>query len=161
MERLTEWRGEHAAVVNNHANYIDRLAAYEDTGLEPEEVAQCRKYKDNHFAYMAREGMYIARPDIELMIGVGADKWKEIALADKEGRLVVLPCKVGDTVFFVIKEKIYEAQICILQWYEHSRGVVSEIRGDVVGGSVGASISDFGKTVFFTREEAEAALKKG
>jgi len=30
MERLTEWRGEHAAVVNHHANYIDRLAAYED-----------------------------------------------------------------------------------------------------------------------------------
>lgn len=30
MERLTEWRGEHAAVVNHHANYIDRLARYED-----------------------------------------------------------------------------------------------------------------------------------
>ena len=30
MERLTEWRGEHAAVVNHHVNYIDRLARYED-----------------------------------------------------------------------------------------------------------------------------------
>lgn len=38
MERLTEWRGEHAAIVNHHENYIDRLAAYEDTGLEPEEI---------------------------------------------------------------------------------------------------------------------------
>lgn len=38
MERLTEWRGEHAAIVNHHANYIDRLAAYEDTGLTPDEL---------------------------------------------------------------------------------------------------------------------------
>lgn len=28
--RLTEWRGEHAAVVEHHENYIDKLAAYED-----------------------------------------------------------------------------------------------------------------------------------
>ena len=28
--RLTEWRGEHAAIVNHHENYIDKLAAYED-----------------------------------------------------------------------------------------------------------------------------------
>lgn len=30
MKRCTEWRGEHAAVVDNHVNYIDRLARYED-----------------------------------------------------------------------------------------------------------------------------------
>ena len=28
--RLTDWRGEHAAIVNHHENYIDKLAAYED-----------------------------------------------------------------------------------------------------------------------------------
>lgn len=30
MSRCTEWRGRHAAVVDNHVNYIDRLARYED-----------------------------------------------------------------------------------------------------------------------------------
>lgn len=30
MSRCTEWRGPHAAVVDNHVNYIDRLARYED-----------------------------------------------------------------------------------------------------------------------------------
>ena len=38
MERVTEWRGDHAAVCNHHVNYIDRLARYEDTDLEPEEI---------------------------------------------------------------------------------------------------------------------------
>lgn len=39
MDRCTEWRGEHAAVSDNHVNYIDRLAAYEDLGYGPEELA--------------------------------------------------------------------------------------------------------------------------
>jgi len=30
MKRCTEWRGKHAAVVDNHVNYIDKLARYED-----------------------------------------------------------------------------------------------------------------------------------
>lgn len=30
MSRCTEWRGDHAAVVDNHVNYIDLLARYED-----------------------------------------------------------------------------------------------------------------------------------
>lgn len=38
MERVTEWRGEHAAIVNNHVNYIDLLAEYEDTGFTPQEI---------------------------------------------------------------------------------------------------------------------------
>ena len=46
MSRCTEWRGEHAAVMDNKVNYIDRLARYEDTGLEPEEVTilQAQQY---------------------------------------------------------------------------------------------------------------------
>ena len=40
MIRCTEWRGEHAAIVDNHVNYIDRLAQYEDTGLAPEEIQE-------------------------------------------------------------------------------------------------------------------------
>lgn len=39
MNRCTEWRGEHAAVIARDVNYIDRLAQYEDTGMEPEEIA--------------------------------------------------------------------------------------------------------------------------
>lgn len=40
MERCTEWRGEHAAVMAHNVNYVDRLARYEDTGLEPDEIQE-------------------------------------------------------------------------------------------------------------------------
>ena len=72
--------------------------------------------------------------------------------------VMVPPVKIGDTAHFIINGQIYEAKICILQWYKHPNGVIDEIRGDVVGGSVGASFSDWGKTVFLTSEEAESAL---
>lgn len=38
MGMCTEWSGEHAAVTAHNINYIDRLARYEDTGLEPAEL---------------------------------------------------------------------------------------------------------------------------
>ena len=68
------------------------------------------------------------------------------------------PVKIGDTAFFIVEGNIYETEVCVLQWYKHARGVVDEIRGNTIGGSVGASLSEWGKTVFLTREEAEAAL---
>lgn len=46
MNRCTEWRGEHAAVSDNHVNYIDRLAKYEDSGLEPEEIAGLANFRE-------------------------------------------------------------------------------------------------------------------
>lgn len=75
--------------------------------------------------------------------------------ANAEGQLVVLPCKVGDTVFFT-------------RWSfkngkrEIHTGIVRNVRYDSCDGTV--SISDgekyciFGKTVFLTREAAEKAL---
>lgn len=41
-------------------------------------------------------------PGIDLPDGYELDRLKELAEADKEGRCVVLPCKVGDTVYRVL-----------------------------------------------------------
>ena len=71
MERLTEWRGEHAAVVNHHENYIDRLAAYEDTGMTPEDIRS-------------------ARETLRCFDNIGIKRGNEIVTAEEEGRLVVL-----------------------------------------------------------------------
>lgn len=60
----------------------ERLAAYEDTGLEPE---QCAEY-----AKADREGHYIVLRDAEQE---GVKRLRELAEADKEGRVAVLPCK--------------------------------------------------------------------
>lgn len=71
----------------------------------------------------------------------------------------VPPVKIGDTAFFIINGKIYEAKICLLQWQQNSYGATSEIRGSVCSyQSVSASFSEWGKTVFATREGAERVL---
>ena len=64
----------------------------------------------------------------------------ELACADKAGRLVVLPCKVGDTVY--ILHRTFDG-------------------ADVVGETElwWTDIPQLGKTVFLTREEAEKALE--
>lgn len=70
---------------------VERLAAYEDTGLTPE---QCAEY-----AKADREGRYIVLRDAEQE---GAKRLRELAEADKEGRVAVLPCKVGGSMLNMI-----------------------------------------------------------
>ncbi len=91
---------------------VERLAAYEDTGLTPEEVA-------------------------------------ELAQAQKDGRLVVLPCKVGDVVFAAESNPVIPLTMAYVGAYL-----------DGADGGDWEKFQNFGKTVFLTREEAEAALKK-
>ena len=84
------------------------------------------------------------------------DRLLELACADKAGRLVVLPCKVGDDVWFVRK---FGKERCI------KRAEVSciniDCRGEVFVSARRISGGYIGKTVFLTHEEAEAALKGG
>lgn len=66
-------------------NAIVRLAAYEDTGLTPEEIVNADKtLKDNWEMPLDRLTEAI-----------------DLIKAKDDGRLVVLPCKVGDTVYQV------------------------------------------------------------
>lgn len=67
-----------------------RLAAYEDTELYPEEVLPKDKADD-----IALKLMRLA--DLESLCSY--TRLRELAEADRDGRLVVLPCKVGDTVY--------------------------------------------------------------
>ena len=89
MERLTYFKDGYWRVnfsgVQYQADFVDRLAAYEDTGLTPERCAE--------FARADAEGRYIVMRDAEQE---GVARLREIAEADKDGRVVVLPCKVGE-----------------------------------------------------------------
>lgn len=64
-----------------------RLAAYEDTGLEPESIEALK------LSMMGK-----ALSEITEFSGLPIDRLRELAEADKDGRVVVLPCKVGNTV---------------------------------------------------------------
>ncbi len=77
---------------------IDRLAAYEDTGLEPVEVEAMKT---------AMMGKAIA--EIKEFDGVSIDHLRELVQAEQDKRLVVLPCKL-DEVFYQW-EKVIIAQV--------------------------------------------------
>ena len=80
----------------------------------------------------------------------------DIANAEAEGRLVVLPCKIGDTVYWIRGKAILEVYI---QWFEtNAYGWCA--CGQYPPMAPTFEFGDFGKTVFLTREEAEAALRK-
>ena len=117
----------------------NRLAEYEDTGLEPEKIVFLKNVVDDAFS---------DKPEFTEHI-------RELLRAEKDGRLVVLPCKVGDTIYRCgdpIK-KIYEWQIAYVEVYEDETVFVDDSDNTFVE-------ADIGKTVFLTREEAEKALEE-
>jgi hypothetical protein len=126
---------------------FDRLAAYENTGLEPGEILTGKE--------MVEVGCVIIRLKKYEDIGP-IDHLRELAQAEKDGRLVVLPCNMHDPLYIINNGEIHRNYGC--QWHFTGKecqtfGTLS-MYGEVVG------LDDFGKTVFLTREEAEEALKK-
>lgn len=108
-----------------------QLKAYEDTELMPEEIDM-----DHEAAEQLR---HLCR-DCDL------ERLEKLAEADRDGRLVVLPCKVGDTVYRIFNPSDREPVISA-----HTLMSVDYIV---------RWLDKFGKTVFLTREEAEKALEE-
>lgn len=163
MDRLTYWcddgqgGGEWSVNVNcreESGPHIDRLAAYEDTGLEPEEIEKIKQdVEDGYLKSTARR------------YGIDVSRLRELAQADREGRCVVLKCKPNATVWF-IKSAFSTAHFPIEGNHVSIKGVACD--GDIYCSAITAYnkisrsfyMSDIGKTVFLTREEAEAALRR-
>lgn len=126
MERLTSTRpwSEAQNDLSNEPGYSyiwQKLQRYEETGLEPEELAQ----------------------------------------AEKEGRLVVLPCDVWDKLYDVtlgeVREKIVISLSMLLSKSVNHLVIHAENFRNAV---TSYELQDIGKTVFLTREAAEAALEE-
>lgn len=77
--------------------------------------------------------------------------------AEEQGLLLRLPCKVGDTVYFLDRFCGGYASDCPSRPCENCPDYQLEI---YEGNFMLNNICDFGKTVFLTREEAEAKLKE-
>ena len=116
------------------------LAAYEDTGITAEEITAT-----------ASLPMFVKVTSAAL--GTTPDRLRELAEADRDGRLVVLPCKVGDTVYFALLGRIIEKQVFSIVSFSNSTRIYCD------GTSEYFRPEDIGKTFFLTREEAEAALE--
>ena len=91
----------------------------------------------------------------KIIYGVPCDRVKQLCEAEKDGRCVVLPCKVGDTLYW-IDNCHYTNEDCKIK-----KSVVSNIRltdyGIWIGFYSGENVSEeqFGKNVFFKYEDAE------
>jgi hypothetical protein len=111
------------------------------------------------------------RPLISQCLGRPLDEIIELVHEKDEGRIVVLPCKVGDTVYRIVKllngeAKIVEGEVFeIAITHEHHDGNECQFYFLAKGEeftrknySIWCDFVDFGKTVFLSREEAEKAL---
>ena len=119
---------------------VDKLAAYEDT-----------EFSTDASIKLAAQAL-----------GTTPERLRELAEADKDGRVVVLPCKVGDTVWITGSvRRLYSEKVRTFFCGDPSYG-----RGEA-GNNVqmirttgcDIPIHKFNKTVFLTREEAEKAMK--
>lgn len=157
MERLTQWFGfgncrqagiaSHLEEKHTAEELVDilaaRLAVYEDTEMEPCDYAVVRTAIEQRDT--AKEHLSEL---IRLVGATGADNIRVMAEAHKEGRLLVLPCKVNDTLYRICHE--FRQGNPYIRTVTFNRNNFCRIVLD----------GEFGKTVFLTREEAEAALKK-
>lgn len=159
-------QGENGCTDCPIAKAFDRLAAYEETGLEPEEIrdsiggispicVQCDG-KTSDGVVTEKCGY----PDDITKCLEQSKHLCELAQAEKEGRLVVLPCSVGDPVFMGTgRYKItgYEEDVC--DGFYIGRDGVLQVKAQNYNGNHG-TYGVIGQTAELTREAAEAALKE-
>lgn len=122
---------------------LELLYEYQCTGLEPQEVKE------------ALLNLHTVR--------------KKYEPAEKDGRLILLPCKAGDTVYYnapSFRQRHNRAMLCIVDEFELYNGRVLAVLNATDHGFTRRRFcavldDDFGKTVFLSREEADAAWKGG
>lgn len=158
-----DWTGKHGKPMADctalycRNRLLDRLVEYEDTGIEPEAVETVK------LALAAKHMV-----DLETLNNTPISRLVELAEADKDGRVVVLPCKVGDTLWVTGRDNVPrsmaleapdirtvctdEDNLCMSTCNRKPGGFCAyRLRNDG---------TDIGKTVFLTREEAERAMQE-
>ena len=115
----------------------DRLADYEDSGVTPERVVWMKEVIEIAFNHDKSR----------------VERAHELHVADKEGRVVILPCKRGDGIYICSAGRAWRF------WVTD----VSTLNGRTVLNVQGfgtIAADDIGKTAFLSFEEAERALEE-
>ena len=123
------------------AAHCPLLREYLDTGLTPEEVSALVKDWSDLCTIIGECG--------------GIDRLRELDEADKNGRVVVLPCKIGDVLYRASPSGVVVHRVANMVYRE----LTSRWYIDTIPNLPYAS-EELGKTTFLTREEAEKALKE-
>lgn len=142
-DRLEELVERCARYAEEIAVLRERMRPYEDTGLPADVCAEYRKFEDEVVASGKTFGRLL-----------------ELLRADTDGRVAVLPCKVGQRVFALLDtdKHISECEVKRIGLGNEIGFVGLEPIG-ARGREYGVSLNGFGKTVFLTREAAEKALE--
>ena len=126
---------------------VEQLADYEDTELTPQEV-------------LSMKFEWCAMMDALNSIGGGYTRLRELAEADRAGRVAVLPCQSGEHVFALLDDQTHvwecEVEHAVLDGW---RKVFAIRPLGHSKDSYYAPFGAFGQSVFLTREEAEKALE--
>lgn len=134
--------GQQAEAVNELCAWTDELKAYRETGLTPEEVTALWESNQE----LKKEALPILQAKVQ-------------------DRLVILPCGLGETVYanFAIcgdylreNDKPYPCEVVFIGLSKEPFLHIQFKNGRIFP----VKFSEVGKTVFTTREAAEAALKE-
>lgn len=157
-----------AAVTRDFQKGIDRLVDYENTGLMPEQIKEINRLYAEKCKELA-ECQKNCLTGIELAnIAIGLKKLREYEDLEEQGKLLKLPCAVGDTVYVIPSETNYKLNI--INGHSENNRVYEQVVNRIEISNTGyllvtcdgmASVVDtfYKKTWFLTKEEAEAALK--
>lgn len=139
-------------LVEDYRRNREDLRAYKATGLTPESVETLK---------LSMMGKAIA--EIKEFNGLPVNRLRELAEADKDGRVVMLPVKpvltptISSMLYIIEDGEIYEDSL-----YEGIVGMSERGEMNVIYGTIDAlsfEQNDIGKTVFLTSEEAKKALE--
>ena len=118
----------------------ERLKAYEDAGLSPQACANAREIEET-----------LSGCDYSI------SRMVELMKADKDGRVLILPCKVGDMAYWVHNGVITGCHVYRIQ--VNRKGTFVFLKSTISHGGFRTDAC-LGKTVFLSREEAEKALQE-
>lgn len=125
-------------LIEDYSNIRKDLLAYKNTGLTPEQCENAKIIIEVAFSDDTSK----------------AERIRELLKADKDGRVVVPPCKVGDTLFRVFAGEILEHKV------RNMRYLAIQGRWDIDTTPFCSYVeSSIGKTIFLTHEQAEKALE--
>ena len=128
---------------------INRLAAYEDTGLTPEEIERVvDAYGRGHTLRTE------SAERLEIVREIKTDRLRELAKAEKDGRLEVLPCKVGGHI-------LADGREAIVVWffgYKTGRYLHAQFLDNAECTDI--PFYEIGKNRLPDREEADDAMKE-
>lgn len=92
------------------------------------------------------------------------EKLAEYEDLEEQGRLVKLPCNVGDVLYFAHHDRVISSEVLSVKYHaeaeNHGVFIRERLTIDVEGVSAEIDFCDIGKTVFLTKSEAEAKLKE-